>query len=194
MSTTRRALLAGAAALAGGPRVRAQSTPFSIGVMYALSGAQGEIGNNLLLGTRIAAEQRNRAGGVKGRPIELVVRDDKYSGAGAVAAARELAGDGVNLMIGGSQTVMALGLVPLLPELKSVVVSPAAAGMSLTHESFNRGFFRMTANAYTQYRGMGRALAERFPAVRNWAIVMPEGEYGRSSAKAFTDALNEYLP
>ena len=198
MTTTRRTVLAGfgagAASLAAGARARAQANPVRIGVMYALSGAQGEIGNALLLGTRIAAEQRNRAGGVGGRQIELVVRDDKYSGAGAVAAARELAGDGIDLMIGGSQTVMALGLIPLLPELKSVVVSPAAAGMSLTHESFNRGFFRMTPNAYTQYRGMGRALAERYPAVRNWAIVMPEGDYGRSSAKAFTDALQEFLP
>lgn len=197
MATTRRRLLggigAGTAMLAGIGRARADDT-LRIGAMYALSGAQGEIGNNLLLGTRIAVDQQNREGGLLGRKIELVTRDDKYSGAGAVAAARELAGDGINLMVGGSQTVMALGLIPLLPELKTVVVSPAAAGMTLTHEGFNRYFFRLTANAYTQYRGMGRALADRYPAVRNWAIVMPEGDYGRSAARAFSDALTEYLP
>ena len=142
MTTTRRTVLggigAGAATLAAPALSRAQPSPLKIGVMYALSGAQGEIGNNLLLGTKVAAEQCNRAGGINGRKIELVVRDDKYSGSGAVTAARELAGDGINLMIGGSQTVMALGLIPLLPELKSVVVSPAAAGMALTHENYTR--------------------------------------------------------
>ena len=196
MTTSRRRLLggigAGTALLA--TRARAQNAPLRIGAMYALSGAQGVIGNDLLLGTRIAVEQRNRAGGFGGKPVELVVRDDKYSGAGAVSAARELAGDGINLMVGGSQTVMALGLLPVLTELKAVVASPAAAGMPLTHEGFTPNFFRLTANAYTQYRGMGRAMAERYPGVRNWAMILPEGEYGRSSGKAFSDALTEYLP
>jgi branched-chain amino acid transport system substrate-binding protein len=195
MSTTRRRLLGtGAALLATGASARAQGKTLRIGAMYALSGAQGEIGNSLLLGTRIAIDERNKAGGILGQQIELVVRDDKYSGAGAVAAARELAGDGINLMIGGSQTVMALGLIPLLPELNAVVVSPAAAGLSLTHEAFDRHFFRCTANAYVQYRGMGRGLAEHFPAVRNWAMLLPEGEYGRSAGKAFNDAVADYLP
>ena len=62
--------------------------------MYALSGAQGEIGNACCSARASRSISRYRAGGLLGRQIELVMRDDKYSGASSVAAARELAGDG----------------------------------------------------------------------------------------------------
>src|SRR5690606_3980706 len=132
-----------------------------------------------LTGTRLAADQINSDGGLNGRQVELVVRDDKYNGSEAVAAARELNGEGISLMIGGSQTVTALGIIPLLPELGALMVSPAAAGMAVTHELFNRHIFRTTSNVYTQYRAMAQALISRHPGVTTWSIVVPEGEYGQ---------------
>jgi branched-chain amino acid transport system substrate-binding protein len=198
MSASRRTILKGAAAAASSlvglsPRIGwAQEGPIKIGVMYALSGVGAPVGDALLKGTQIAAAQINRTGGLLGRQVELVVRDDKYNGAAAVAAARELNGEGINLMIGGSQTVMALALMPIVPELKSVLIIPAAAGMPITHELFNRNTFRTTSNNYTQYRAMGRALVERHPGITTWAMLAPEGDFGRDSAKYFASAVTEY--
>lgn len=198
MSTTRRTVLAGAVATAaawpGFPitAARAQSGPLKIGVMYALSGVGAPVGDALLKGTQIAAAQINSGGGLMGRQVELVVRDDKYNGATAVAAARELNGEGINLMIGGSQTVMALALMPIIPEMNSVLVIPAAAGMPLTHELFNRNTFRLTSNNYTQYRAMGRALNERHPEIKTWAMIAPDGDFGRDAAKYFSSAVTEF--
>lgn len=186
--------VAGGLALPALRRASAQGAPIRVGAVFALSGPGEPVGTALLRGAQVAVALCNRAGGVGGRPVELVVRDDKYNGAASVTAVRDLAGSGVKLIVGGSQTVTALAAVPILPEVDAVLVSPAAAGMSITHELFNKRVFRLTSNTYTLYRCMGRALAEKNPGVRDWAIVAPEGEYGRGFATYVRSGLEEYLP
>ena len=197
MSISRRDLLKGAAAAAGTAAVGvpgtllAQSQPLKIGAMYALSGAGAFNGETMLKGTQIAVAQYNKAGGLLGRQIELVVRDDKFSGAGSVAAGRELAGTGINLLIGGSQTPTALGLLPVLQEMKAVLSMPAPAGMGITHENFSRNAFRIVGNVYVQFGAQGRALAERFPNVMKWQAIVPDSAFGRDSGKVFETALKQ---
>src|SRR5690606_17829864 len=121
----------------------------------------------------------NEKGGVLKRPIELVVRDDKFTSAGAVAAARELSGAGVNLLIGGAQSPMALATAPLLPELKAAMVAPCPTVMSLTHEGFQKNFFRLSWNAYIAFAGIGNMLTGRFKEVKTWSCIVPDSENGR---------------
>lgn len=198
MTISRRRMLQGAAAAAGVSAIGApglllaQNQPIKIGVAYALSGPGAVNGDILLKGTQLAAAAYNRAGGLLGRQIELVVRDDKFSGAGSVAAARELAGQGINLMIGGSQTVTGLALLPLLQELKMLLLIPAAAGMGITHEAFSRNAFRTAANAYSLYGGLGRAMAERFPNVTKWQSIVPDSAFGRDAGRLFNSAIKAY--
>src|SRR5215217_7079238 len=78
----------------------AQSGPIRLGLISPLSGSQEVIGRYQLAGATIAVNQINAAGGVLGRKIELVTRDDKAAPAAGVAAAKDLAGSGVNLMFG----------------------------------------------------------------------------------------------
>ena len=90
MDLTRRGLLGGiaaSAALAGSGASFAQGSngPIRLGCVAPLSGAQEILGAPMRLGAEIAAKQINKAGGVLGRQIEIVARDDKASGAEAVA-------------------------------------------------------------------------------------------------------------
>lgn len=195
----RRTVLKGLAASAGATALgfnatylRAQSGPIRIGVSYALSGVGAPVGTQFLTGTEIAALQVNRAGGLMGREIELVIRDDKYNSAESVAVTRELAGSGINLLIGGSQTVTALGIAPLAPELGALIIIAGAAGMPVTHELFNRNIFRTVSNNYTQYSSFGRSLVESHPDVKNWIALAPDGDFGRDSALFFGRAVKKY--
>lgn len=196
----RRTLLKGLAAGAGlslgmnASYLRAQSGPLKIGVCYALSGVGAPVGTQFMKGTELAALQINRKGGLLGREVELVVRDDKYNSAESVAVARELAGSGINLIMGGSQTVTALGLAPLAPELNALVIISGAAGMPITHELFNKNIFRSVANSYTQYSSFGRSLAENHPDVKKWISLAPDGDFGRDSALFFGNAVKKYAP
>jgi branched-chain amino acid transport system substrate-binding protein len=196
MRLSRRILLAGIGGSLAMPAIRRSRAddPIRIGVLYGLTGPGSDTQKAALTGTRIAADQWNKQGGINGRPIELVVRDDKFSGAGTVAAARELNGTGINLIIGGSQTVMALALLPLVSELKLVVVAPAPAGIQITHGLYQPGLFRTTANVYTAYRGETQGILTHYPDALNWAFIAPDGAFGHDNAAVVTKALHQFAP
>ena len=193
MSMKRRSFLQSSAAAAAGvlglssmQPVRAQPGPVRIGVILPMSGIGAESGAAWLTGAKVAMEQWNAKGGVLKRQVELVVRDDKFTSAGAVAAARDLAGNGVNLLLGGAQSPMALATAPILAELKAVMVAPSPTVMSLTHENFQRNFFRLGFNAYIAYAGIGNMLTDRFKEVETWSCIVPDSENGRDMARFFT--------
>ncbi|MGE0113219.1 ABC transporter substrate-binding protein [Aquabacterium sp.] len=189
MSLSRRSIIQGAAAAAavGATGIaRAQAGPLRVGLILPMSGIGAEAGAAWHAGVKVAVEQWNAAGGLVGRPIELVVRDDKFTSAGAVAAARELAGSGVNLLIGGSQSPMALATAPILPELKAVMVAPCPTVMSLTHEGFQPNFFRLSWNAFIAFAGVGNLLTNKFSEVQTWSLIVPDSENGRDMARYFT--------
>jgi len=189
MQTQRRHLLtiaAAAAAIGPGRIVRAQPAPVRLGVMLPMSGIGAEAGAAWLAGVKAAQLMWNESGGLLGRQIELVVRDDKFTSAGAVAAARELAGEGINLIVGAAQSPMALAVVPILPELKAVVVAPSPSVMSITHEHFTKYFFRAASNASMLFGGIGSMLATRFPDVGTWSMIVPDSENGRDMVRYFS--------
>jgi branched-chain amino acid transport system substrate-binding protein len=53
----------------------AQSKPYRIGTMQPLSGAAAIIGKTALVGVQMAVDRINKAGGINGRPVELIVAD-----------------------------------------------------------------------------------------------------------------------
>src|SRR5262245_66681866 len=69
-----------------------------------------EAGRHLLAGLELAVHEVNGAGGICGRPLELVVRDTAADPHRAVAAVDELAGLGVAAVAGGYHSI--IGLAP----------------------------------------------------------------------------------
>ncbi|WP_414475583.1 ABC transporter substrate-binding protein [Microvirga sp. M2] len=198
---TRRTILtgvAGASLLAGLglplSRAFAQSGPLKLGFVGPLSGAQEIFGAPMLLGAQIAAEQINAAGGVNGRKIEIVARDDKAAGPEAVKQAQGLVGEGVHLLFGAIQTAVALAIGPLLQPSDAVLISCAAIADSLTHESFNPHYFRISDNSYMRYRALARVMAEKHPEITKWTGIFPDAAYGHQSWDGFVDGLKEYYP
>lgn len=191
MGISRRKLLIGAAgvgalAALNPSLVRAGSSdPVRIGAIFPMSGIGAEAGAAWLQGAKLAVQHWNRNGGVLGRSIELVIRDDKYTSSGAVTAGRELASSGVNLMVGACQSPMALGLAPLLEDLNAVCVAPTPAAMSLTHENFTRNLFRLCPNGYMLYAGLGRMMASKHPDISHWATIVFDSEYGHDAVRYF---------
>ncbi|MFC4345488.1 ABC transporter substrate-binding protein [Cupriavidus numazuensis] len=175
--------------------VRAGSTsPIRIGLISSLSGAQAPLGQPMLLGAQIAVDQVNKAGGVNGRMLELVIRDDKAKPSDAAVAARELAGDGVNLMMGAVSSSVALAITPLLEQSGGIFISCAAQSDKLTKENFVRNYFRVTDNPYMRQRALAKMAAQRYPAVIAWSGIIPDHEYGRSSWGCFENGIREYYP
>ena len=108
MILNRRTLLKGTASFAATglamPAVIAQPAPIRIGTTSPFSGPQAVLGVTFDAGIECAVNIANRAGGVLGRQIELIKRDDKGTGVGAVAAAREMFDMDVRLLVGAFQS------------------------------------------------------------------------------------------
>ena len=126
------ALFALAAGLAA-PDLRAAAEPIRIGVIAPLTGASADFGNSMQQGAALAVEQINAIGGVLGRPLQLVTKDDGGDAAtGRAGAAALLERDNVVATIGFCNTGVALGAVDLFETRHQVLVIPCAQGTALT--------------------------------------------------------------
>ena len=93
----------------------AQET-YKIGVSEPLSGAASSLGIPVVESIKVAAETINANGGIGGRQIELVIRDDQSKADIAVQNVRRLAEDGVYAIIGPNQGSNTLAIAPILTQ------------------------------------------------------------------------------
>ena len=171
---------------------RADGNPIRLGLLSPLSGSQEVIGRYQLAGATIAVNQINQAGGVLGRQIELVARDDKAAPAAGVAAAKDLAGSGVNLMLGVLSSGVALAISPTLQADNSVLVVSAASANELTHEQFSPNFFRTCDHAYARQRALAKLVAQDSSDVADWMMISPQTAISQSNWDSFVDGMTEY--
>src|SRR5258707_14850129 len=66
--------------------------PLKIGMVAPVTGPLAESGRYQIQGAKLAVEEINKAGGLLGRPIELVIEDDQTTNPGVVLAFSKLAG------------------------------------------------------------------------------------------------------
>lgn len=195
MKIGRRGLLkGGAAALATWAVARpafAQGEPIRIGFIAPLSGFQQLIGEQLIGGARIGVATINEAGGVLGRPLELVVRDDKGDANEAAAIMRELASNGVNITMGTPLTAMAMAAAALVPNLGGVHLIAGSVDPRFSHELFNRHIFTIAHNSIQRSRLIARVMAERYPDVTVWGAKLPDIAVGHDTYAIFEKALRE---
>lgn len=144
-----------------------------IGAMYSLSGDQASLDENSLRGAQLAVEQINGRGGVLGSPISLAVRDAKSSGAEAGRQAQDLfEQERVSVVVGLSDTDVALPVAKLSQTLGALFVTSGATGPSLVVEAPDSTFLACfsddaQAKAAAQY-------AARQLRLRSVAIVFDE--------------------
>lgn len=125
--------MAAALSMAGGIGMGHAQEPIRIGLVAALSGQSAKSGEAISRGLNIALDEINADGGVLGRPLELVSRDDESNPGKGLLAARELVQrQGVAALIGGLDTPVALAIVPFVNEAKVPFIDPWAAGTPIT--------------------------------------------------------------
>jgi branched-chain amino acid transport system substrate-binding protein len=90
------------------------SGPIKIGVIVPLSGPAGPNGKDVLDAITTKAELVNKAGGVRGRQVEIVSKDDKSDPATGVSAATALVNEKVSVVMGGWNSPVTLAIQPVL--------------------------------------------------------------------------------
>jgi ABC-type branched-chain amino acid transport systems, periplasmic component len=103
-------MLAAVGVLAAGAAV-AQQPPIKIGVLYPLTGGGAVYGVPALAGHQLAIEELNAKGGILGRKIESIERDDKMNPSAASSTMKELiTKDKVDIVLGGLASSVGLAM------------------------------------------------------------------------------------
>jgi branched-chain amino acid transport system substrate-binding protein len=143
---SRRLLLAAAAATAVSVPALAQDT-LKLGLVAAMSGQSAKSGEAIVRGLSVAVDEINAKGGVLGKKVELVVRDDESNPAKGVVAARELVQrEKVAALFGGLDTPVSLAIVPFANQTKVPFMGVWAAGTPITRNGAPENYvFRVSA-------------------------------------------------
>ena len=104
-----------------------EEDPFVIGVMESVTGPGETYGNVAVQAKQMAADEINQAGGINGRPLKLIVEDEKCNAQDSITAYRKLTDvDGVKIILGTSCSGAMLGAAPLAEEEGVVMFSGLA--------------------------------------------------------------------
>jgi len=166
-----------ALALIATPAMAAKKKPIKIGLLYALSGLAAVYTKGTVIGHQIAAEEINAAGGVLGRKIKFVVRDNKLKPGIAVKEFRRMVTrDKVDFVMGIISSGVALAVSQVAKEMKVLFVDTIAQTAALTGEQGHNYVIRTNTNSTVI--GRTAALAASKQSWKKYYFIGPDYEWG----------------
>jgi branched-chain amino acid transport system substrate-binding protein len=167
--------------------------PIKIGEINSFSGIGAPFTGPYRQAVELAVEEVNARGGVLGRKVEVVFRDDKGQPAEAVKHAQELVtGEKVALISGTFLSNVGLAVSDWARQNRTLFVAAEPLTEALTWSKGHDHVFRVRPNTYEQ----GRMLAEKAAKTRHtkWATIGPNYEYGKRAWETFRDRLKQLRP
>jgi branched-chain amino acid transport system substrate-binding protein len=184
-------------------------TPFALAALLAAGGAQaqnvykiGELNSYKAQpaflepykkGMELAIDEINQAGGVNGRKLELVTRDDNANPGDAVRVAEELVSrEKVDVLSGTFLSNTGMAVADFAKQKKVFFLAGEPLTDKLTWQGGNEYTFRLRPGTYMQ-AAMLVPEAVKLKKKR-WAVLYPNYEYGQSAAAAFKTLLKAAQP
>jgi branched-chain amino acid transport system substrate-binding protein len=190
--TTRRRVLAGGAAALGGASMASlpwrvafgQAKPFRIGTEQPLTGVAALGGKTALIGLQMAVDRINKAGGILGRPVELIVADDQSKpDTGRRAVEKLVTEDNIDVHVGGYLSNICLACVPVFVENKVLNMISVCLDTTLTTSHCNRYTFRPYDFAPAQAKAFAPYLVNKMG--KKWYIAYVDYAWGQSTKDAY---------
>ena len=144
-------------------------------------------------GWEMAVDEVNAKGGVLGKKLEVISRDDGGNPGDAVRAADELVTrEGVSMIAGTFLSHIGLAVTNFAGQKKVFFLAAEPLTDKITWQNGNRYTYRLRASTYMQVAMLipGAAAAKK----KHWALVYPNFEYGQSAAENFKALLKKAQP
>lgn len=109
----------------------ADKNPYRIGFVGGLTGRSSDLGIQGRNGVMLAVEEINEQGGINGRPLQLITKDDRQDPQTALKVDQELIDEGAIAIIGHMTSAMTEAALPLFNERKIPMISPTTSGNNL---------------------------------------------------------------
>jgi branched-chain amino acid transport system substrate-binding protein len=144
-------------------------------------------------GLELAVEEINKAGGVNGRKLEVISRDDGGNPGDAVRVAEELVTrEGVTALAGTFLSNVGLAVTEYAGKNKVFFLAAEPLTDKITWQNGNKYTYRLRSSTYMQVAMlMPDIVAAR---KKRWALVYPNFEYGQSAVAALKSMLNAKQP
>ena len=167
--------------------------PIKIGLITDLTGMAYLLAKDNGDGAKMAVEEINKAGGVLGRPLELIVRDSALKTDLGIAAARELVVDQkVNFILGPVSSAVRLAISDLSRQYKIPMIDSIGGSRRLVEDRGHDYFFELSlttrTEAYGQAVGMSKIKGKKLVAIS------PDYEWGRLEYEGFIQPFKKMRP
>ena len=189
---------AAATAIAGFPFIsRAQNKPIKAGMVTIGSGRGAMVGSASSKGATWEVEKFNAAGGLGGRPIELIIRDSKVKPEESARIAREFVNsDGCEILFDADSSAAAFAIQEVAKELGVLTMHMNSETSSLTADPKIRSWnaFRVARQGIHDAIAGGHYAANvaKEKSLKTWMGCSPDYAYGRDSNQLFFEYLKHF--
>ncbi|MBL0917857.1 MAG: ABC transporter substrate-binding protein [Hydrogenophaga sp.] len=169
------------------------AAPIKVGVIGPFTGPSSDFGQPMLNGVRLAVDEINAVGGYLGRPLELVIKDDRGDPDTGLRESEQLVRDGVIATIGFCNTGVALKALDVFQQKQVPLIVPCSTGTPLTakYPAPESYIFRTSARDAIQAPFVVQDLVRRgWTRVALFADTTGYGEAGLKDVEAALAARN----
>jgi len=169
------------------PVAAQQGDPVKIGVIQPLSGPVAASGNYIRMGAEIARDWINARGGVLGRPVVLLIEDNKSDPKEAATAAEKLiVRDKVPVIMGAWGSSMTLAAMPKLEEYGVPMVVETSSASTVTKRG-NPWVFRISPPSEMEALGLEKYMKDL--RIKKADFLAVNTDWGRGAVTAFGDVV-----
>lgn len=144
-------------------------------------------------GWEMALDEVNAAGGVLGKKLEVIARDDNGNPGDSVRVAEELmARERVALLFGGFLSNTGLALTDYAKQHKVFFLAAEPLTDKIVWQNGNKYTYRLRPSTYMLVASVVKEAAKL--KKKRWAIVYPNYEYGQSAVASFKTLLKQAQP
>ena len=166
------------------------TAPYKIGSEQPLSGAGALGGKTALIGLQMAVDRINKNGGINGRPVEIIVADDKSKPDVARRKVEKLlVEDNVDVHVGGFLSNICLACMPVFEDNKVVNMISVCLDTTLTTTKCNRYSFRVHDYAPAQAVAFAPYLIKNLG--KKWHIAYADYSWGQSTRDAYAQEIKK---
>ena len=175
------------------PAVSLAADEIKVGIVDTYSGPPSSYCNDVLDGFKLAVEKINAGGGVLGKKLTFVTRDDKFKVDLGLTGAKELImRENVNVLMGTINSAVSLAISDLAKKEKIPFIVTYGKSSAITGPKGHKFVFNMNENTEMVGKAAAVGLAKR-PFIKYW-IAGDDYEYGHAVADGVWNHLKKIKP
>jgi branched-chain amino acid transport system substrate-binding protein len=159
-----------------------------IGLVDPITGVYAALAQSEVEGAKLATDELNKAGGILGRPVELLVEDSANDvGTGVQKTRKLIEQDHVSFIIGDVNSSIAIAMIQVTSEKKILHIVSGGHTDAITGASCSWNVFRVCNSTTMDANAIAATLIARFG--KKWYFLTPDYAYGHSVQTSFENLL-----